>query len=178
MKRLKNIESKNEQKLVSIKDQGGRQLEAIRDEGEKQLDAIGKYSINKSQKIFFYNKQDEKAKTLIDKINKIVQTNRGKSFVRTHSNGKQDDFNNYRDINQFGHDIYSGSLLIKDAEYNQYEMNVLIAILKNYNPINDKKVKSKKEVLKNSEILHIIRNKIIKAFKDGTFLLSKEVVHK
>ena len=57
-------------------------------------------------------------------------------------------------------------------------MNVLITALKNYNPINDKKVKSKKEVLKNSEILHIIRNKIIKTFKDGTFLLSKESVHK
>ena len=53
LKRFKNIESKNEQKLVAIKDQGGRQLEAIRDEGEKQLDAIGKYSTNKSQKQFF-----------------------------------------------------------------------------------------------------------------------------
>ena len=48
LKRLKNIESNNEQQLVAIKNQGGRQLEAIRDEGEKQLDAIGKYSTNKS----------------------------------------------------------------------------------------------------------------------------------
>ena len=35
LKRLKYIESKNEQQLVAIKDQGERQLEAIRDHGER-----------------------------------------------------------------------------------------------------------------------------------------------
>ena len=61
LKRLKNIESKNEEQLVAIKDQEGRQLEAIRDEGEKQLDAIGSYSTNKSQKITFFNEENKKA---------------------------------------------------------------------------------------------------------------------
>ena len=99
MKRLKNIESKNEEQLVAIKDQEGRQLEAIRDEGEKQLDSIGSYSTNKSQKITFYNEENKKAQKLVDKIKKIVQTNRDKRFVCTNSNEKQYDFNKYRDIN-------------------------------------------------------------------------------
>ena len=38
LKRLKNIENKNEQPL-----------EVIREEGGKQLDAIGKYNTNRSQ---------------------------------------------------------------------------------------------------------------------------------
>ena len=164
---------------MAIKDQGGRQLEAITDEGEKQLDAIGKNSTSKPQKIKFYDKQDEKAKKkTIDKINKIVQTNRYRTFVCTHSNGKQYDFKKYRDINQFGHDFYRGSVLVKDAEYNQHDMNMLITKSENYNPTNEKKVESKKEVLRNGGILYPTRNKIIGAFKDGTFLLSKEAVHK
>ena len=87
----------------------------------------------------FYNKQDEKAKKLIDKINKIVQINRSKSFACAYSNGKEYDFNKYKDINQCGHDTYGSSLLIKDPEYNQHEMNVLITKLNNYNPTNEKK---------------------------------------
>ena len=36
MKRLKNMEGKNEQQLVAIRDQVERQLEAIKDQGERQ----------------------------------------------------------------------------------------------------------------------------------------------
>ena len=91
LKRLKNIEGKNEQ-----------QLEAIRDEGEKQLDAIGKYDVNRSQRIRFSNEEDKKAVELVGKIDKIIQLNRNKSFVCTHSNRTKYDFNEYRDINQYG----------------------------------------------------------------------------
>ena len=73
---------------MAIKDKGERKLEAIRDKGENQLDAIGKCSTNTPQKIGFYYKQDEEAKKLIEKINKIVQTIKNKSFVCTHSNGE------------------------------------------------------------------------------------------
>ena len=84
LKRLKNIENKNEQ-----------QLEAIRNEGEKQLNATGKYSTSRSQKIGFYNKEDEKAVKLVEKIRKILPTTKNKSFVCTHLNGKQYDFNGF-----------------------------------------------------------------------------------
>ena len=63
-------------------------------------------------------------------MDKIIQINRDKSFVFTHSGGTQYDFNQYRDTNQFGQDIHSGRLLIKDAEYDQYEIRILINTLK------------------------------------------------
>ena len=56
LKRLKNIEGKNEQQLEAIKDQGERQLEAI-----TSCDAT-----NKSQKIEFDNEKNQQAKELVD----------------------------------------------------------------------------------------------------------------
>ena len=98
LKRLKNIEGKNEQ-----------QLEAIREEG-------GRYSTEGTKRIGFYDKENKKVADLVGRINKIVQENRNKNFVCTHSDATQYDFNQYRDLNQFGSEIYNGRLTIKDAE--------------------------------------------------------------
>ena len=76
---------------------------------------------------------------LIKKINKIVQSNKSKSFVCTHSDGTQNDFNQYRVVNQFGSEIYDGKLSIEDAKDEQYEMKILINKLKRCNPTNLKK---------------------------------------
>ena len=40
MKRLKNIEGKNEQQLQAIKNQRKKQSETVKDQKEEQLDAI------------------------------------------------------------------------------------------------------------------------------------------
>ena len=40
LKKLKNIEGKNEQQLEAISNQGEKQLDAIKNQREKQLDAI------------------------------------------------------------------------------------------------------------------------------------------
>ena len=72
LKRLKNVEGKNEQQLVPIRDHGERQLEAIRDPGERQLDAIRSSAItNKSQKIELKNEKNQKAKEMIGDANEI-----------------------------------------------------------------------------------------------------------
>ena len=47
-----------------------------------------------------------------------------------------------------------------------------------YNPINEERVNSKKEVIDNAKDLLDIRSRIIKAFEDGIFLLSKKDLHK
>ena len=80
MKRLKNVESKNEQQLVAtIKDQGERQLEAIRDEGYRQLNAIGSHSATKkSHKIEFDNEENQEAKKLVDKVDSMSIENEHK----------------------------------------------------------------------------------------------------
>ena len=62
LKRLKNIENKNEQ-----------QLEAFRDQEERQLDLIGKNNTNKTTEITFYDKENKKAVELVNKINKKVK---------------------------------------------------------------------------------------------------------
>ena len=49
LKRLKNIEGKNEDQLDAIRDQGEKQLDAIKNQGEKQLDAIEKKKENQAK---------------------------------------------------------------------------------------------------------------------------------
>ena len=57
MKRLKNIESKNE-----------NQLDMIRDQNEKQLDLIGKINADKTKKIGYYSVKNKATIDLVDKI--------------------------------------------------------------------------------------------------------------
>ena len=71
----------------------------------------------------------------------------------THSNGTQYNFNQYRDINQFGRDIYSSALLIEGAKDKHYEMQILINKLNNYGATNPRKVQSKKKVLESTKRL-------------------------
>ena len=95
LKRLKNIESKNEQ-----------QLEAIKDRGEKQLEAISSYSAtNKSQKVEFDSEKNQEAKELADEVKQISRKNQYKKFVCFHSNRTPYNFNRFRGIKQLGNDI-------------------------------------------------------------------------
>ena len=57
-------------------------------------------------------------------------------------------------------------------------MEKLLMSLKKYDPSNDYKIKSRKEVLKNTEDLFESRKKIIKAFEDVIFQLAKDVQKK
>ena len=57
-------------------------------------------------------------------------------------------------------------------------MKRLLMSLKKYNPTSEKREKAKNEVEKNAEELCDIRNKIIRAFEDGTFPLSKANLYK
>ena len=114
LKRLKNIEGKTEQ-----------QLDLIRDQEENQLDLIGKIDTDKTKRIGFYDKENKKAVELVNKINKVIRENKNKKFVCTDSNGAQYDFNQYRDVNQFGNELYNEELSIDDAINEQYNMKIL-----------------------------------------------------
>ena len=54
-------------------------------------------------------------------------------------------------------------------------MERLLMSLKKYDPSNDYKIKTRKEVLKNAEDLLKTRNKIIRAFEDNIFPFAKDV---
>ena len=179
MKRLKNAESKNEKQSVAIKDQGERRLEAIKDQRERQFEAISIYdATNKSPKIKFDNEKNQEAKEIVDEVNKISRENKYKKFVYFHSNGTPYNFSKFRDIKQLGNDIFNGHISIKQAKDEQDEMKNEIKKMKNYNPTNEQKIKSKEEVFNKAKQLFEITTKIIKAFKDGIFPLSKEHLHK
>ena len=61
LKRLKNIEGKNNDQLDAIKDQGEKQLNIIKDQGKKQLAAIEN---QKKKQVNAIEKQKEKDKIL------------------------------------------------------------------------------------------------------------------
>ena len=145
----------------------------MKNQGERQLEAISNYGATKE-----LQKENQKAKELVDEVEKISRNNRNKKFVCFHSRGRPYDLNKFRDIRLFGNDIFNGHILTKQAKDEQDEMKEEIANLDDYNPINNRKIESKKEVLNNAKKLFEVKSNIIKAFEDGTFPLNKEKLHK
>ena len=92
MKRLKNIESKNEQ-----------QLETIKDQGEKQLDPIKDYCAKKKTEF-----PDEKNQSIIELINKIKKASKKVDYklLCVHSNVTLYYFNGFTKTENLGNNIY------------------------------------------------------------------------
>ena len=124
MKRLKNVESKNEQQLVAIKDQEEKQLEAIRDHGEIQLSTIESYgATNSLHKIEF--EIEFEIEIEFDEVNRMsIETKyKYKKSLFLHSNGKDTyDSNDFKDIKQLNNNIFNGRISIKQAKAEQNEM--------------------------------------------------------
>ena len=159
LKRLKNVEGKNEQ-----------QLELIKNQGEKQLNL----SNRESKKLEIQSALNPEANNLIDEIKKEIEENEGKNFLCTHSNGKEYNFYKFGNLDLFGNKSFSGQTSIEDALEEQSKMEKLMS-LKKYKSSNDYKKNARKQVLKNAENLLETRNNIINAFRDGTFPLAKNV---
>ena len=106
MKRLKNIEGKNEQQLEAIRDQGDRQLEAIKDFSAP----------SKQKEITFGDEESQESKMLRYEIKKIDRRNRNKKLVMVHSNRTLYDFSRFNGLSNFVLDIYDGNISIEDAK--------------------------------------------------------------
>ena len=117
LKRLKNIEGKNEQQLHLIKDQGDR-----------QLGLINKLNADKTKKIYFYNLKKSESRKLANKINRTIDE------IKKIKNGKDektkfnyycsdrktvDYFENHTDLNEFGKDIKNGFISLNKAKEEQ-----------------------------------------------------------
>ena len=135
LKRLKNIEGKNEQQLEAIKDQGEGQLEAISSYNATKID-------QKKKEIEFNNKKNQEAKEIVDDVNKIIRENKYKKFACSHSNETLYNFNTFSDIKQLGNDIFNGNVSIKEVKDDQDEMKKEIIGLESYNPIKEQRIKS------------------------------------
>ena len=78
----------------------------------------------------------KKPKKLVDEVKEISRKNKNKKFECFHSNGTPYDFNKFRDIKQFGNDIFHGCILIKQANDEQDEMKDEMGKWENYNATN------------------------------------------
>ena len=93
LKRLKNIESENEQ-----------QLEIVKDQRDKQLDTIKDYSAKKELEFF-----DEKNQRSIELINKNKNGNKKVNYRKRlcmHSDGRPYNFNGFKKTENLGNNIY------------------------------------------------------------------------
>ena len=160
LKRLKNIDDKNNAQLLEIEDQGKKQLGKIENinVGSKPVKTIS-----------FFSTISEKTKELINKIKVIDDWLENVQLICTKTDGKTKyDFSKFTFPLKFASKIYNYNLTLQKAQDNQQELERLINKLNNnYNP--KKKRKKEKDDTYSAQKLHTIKKEIINAFNKGIF---------
>ena len=135
LKRLKNIESKNEVNLQAIKDQGEKQMREI-----KNINKINTLKVIDEIR----RKNTDASKILLD-IKKIDETLDNAELVCTKTDGTKYDFNRFLFPLKFIEKIHNYEITLDEARNYQTELRILINKLNNdYNPRNLKKNKREK----------------------------------
>ena len=160
LKRLKNIEGKNEEELKAIEDQGKKQLEEIKNV---------KTDSKSSKIIRFFNGLNSEAKELLDELKEEKNSINSKRLVCVKSDGTIFNFNVFKISLDFASDIYDDKISLKEAKNSHYKMFELLNNLKEYNPTKLDKIRSREETLNDAEKLYKNRSSIIKAFENGVF---------
>ena len=160
LKKLKNIEGKNEEQLKAIEDQGKKLLEEIKNinVGSKPLKAIS-----------FFSTISEEAKKLMERIKIIDDWLETAQLICTKTDGKTKyNFSKFAFPVKFASKIYRHDLTLQKARDNQQDLQILINNLNNnYNPTSQLKIKEKDDALKSEKRLIVIREGINNAFKKG-----------
>ena len=136
MRRLKNIEGKNEQQLVAVKDQGEKQLDIIKDPGLPMMFKDEKNSV-KNKPIFetiievSKNKNAKKEAKKIEETGEKIDYNDSNNWI---AKSGSIDFSGYMDTGLFAKRIFYDSFSLEKAEKMQDKMKSKITKLKNYNP--------------------------------------------
>ena len=154
LKRLKNIEYKNKERLKDIEDHEKKQL----DTDSKSLKSIS-----------YFSQLSTKAKELFEKIKKEKNDIDPEKFVCVKTDETIFNFNKFKNSLDLASNIYRNKNLLKDAENEQYNIKILSYKLRNYNPTKPKKIKAKKETLIAVEKLLNNRQEVIYTFKTGIF---------
>ena len=137
LKKLRNIEDKNEQRLQVIKDQGRKQLEQLKNiDKSKTLKLIDKIS----------QKNDEANKLLLE-FKKIDKTLKNADLVCTKTDNKTKyDFNYFFLPLKFIEKIHNYEISLDEAINDQTKLRILINKLNNdYVPRNTEKIEEKKK---------------------------------
>ena len=164
LKKLKNIESKNEQ-LKAIKDQGEKQLQILTKKTDKVVDFR---NVSFRDKLYFRSKiayneikeQDEKIS-----YTKLVCIGPGKH---------QYNFTIFLDLKTFAESIYNSSLSLEAAKIKQRNMEDKIRKLDEYNTKKEKLKAQRKCTLLNANEFYKGRKMILIAFENGAFPLTRQ----
>ena len=145
----------------------------IKRQSKKQLDAIKNFNISSKplKEISFFSTLNYEARKLMIKIKQLDNWFDSAQLICTKTDGKTIcNFSNFTFPLKFYSKIHNKYIKLQEAENNQQELKILINKLnKNYNPKINIKRKEKKDTLKSVNKLFIIREEIIKAFKNGIF---------
>ena len=125
LKRLQNIEGKNE-----------HQLEAIKDQGEKQLQIFTKKrgEVDGLKNISFKNKLKSKGIIEYNKILKQDEMIDYENLIYIGSGKHRYDFTIFLNLKTFAESIYDSNLSLKATKIKQRNMEDMIVKLDYYNP--------------------------------------------
>ena len=149
-----------------------RRLKNIEDKNEKQLEVKNKSNENiKEVTDFVYQPLSFEAKELINEI-KVMKKNVDYRKLKIRGGNNVDcDFSDYKTFKELFRELYYKKSTIDYVERKQYEITGVMGALKDYAPRDNKYVEAKNKLLNNVEIFYKGREKIIEEFKNKIFPL-------
>ena len=148
LKRLTNIEDKNEQQLETTKSKN-ENIKEVTDFVEEPL------SLEAIEEIRMIQKDVDYTKLKITGGNKVTYN-----------------FSDYKTFKELFRELYYRKIATDEAESKPEKFNVVLGVLSKYTPRDQKYIEAKDELLDNIENFYNGREKIIKGFKDGIFPLN------
>ena len=148
LRRLKNIEDKNE-KPMEVKDKTKKNIKEVTDFVDQPLSF--------------------EAKELIEEIKNIQKNVDYRKLKIRGGNNVDYDFSDYKTFKELFRDLYYKKTTIDDIEEKQDEFSAVISVLKNYVPRDNKYVEAKNKLLNDVENFYKGREKIIEGFKNEIF---------
>ena len=150
LKRLKNIEDKNQEKLKAIKN---------KTENIKEVTDF----VNESLSL--------QAKWLTEEIKIIQKDVDYRKLKITGSNNATYDFSDYKIFKELFRDLYYRNMSINGAERKQDKFDTTLGALSIYPAKNKKYLEAKNKLLNNAKNFYKDREKIIEGFKNKIFPL-------
>ena len=147
LKKLKNIEDKNE-KLLKIKN---------RQENIKEVTYFVKDFLNLE------------AKALIEEIKIIQKDVDHRKLIIRGGNNVTYDFSDFKTFDELFRDLYYEKMTINDAEIRQNKFNSKRDALDNYSPKDKKYIEAKNSLINNAKNVYEGRKKVIEGFEDKLF---------
>ena len=155
LKRLKNIEDKSEEQLKAIKS---------KNENIKEVTDFVKEPLSLE------------AKALTEEIRTIQKDVVYRKLKTTGGNKVAYDVSGYKTFKEVFRDLYYRKMAIDETESKQDEFNAVLDVLSDYTPRDKKDIEAKNKLLDNAKKFYEGREKIIKGFKNGIFLLNHDDV--